>query len=224
MPGRLVLFDLDGTITRRDTYVAFLLYVLARRAGRLPWCAPLPFDVLRFKLGRLGNDELKRRFLGAILAGLGRAELATHVTGFLDRHFVRMVKPAALARIAQHRDAGDRLVLATASLDLYTTAIAERLGFDAAHSTRVGWIGERVGTALAGPNLLGEAKLAAVEAMLAGDATRPFVIAYSDHHSDLPLLLAADQGIAVDPTPRLSAAASQHGLTIEHWAGANERR
>ena len=75
-----------------------------------------------------------------------------------------------------------------------------------------------MGGGLAGPNLVGEAKLAAVkEALTMDECGCGLMFAYSDHHSDLPLLLFAKTGVAVDPTPSLAAAAAAHGLRVEKW-------
>jgi phosphoserine phosphatase len=43
------------------------------------------------------------------------------------------------------------------------------------------------------------------------------VIAYSDHHADLPLLHWADKAVAVNPTRRLAATAGIEGIAIEDW-------
>jgi phosphatidylglycerophosphatase C len=214
----IAVFDLDGTVTHRDTYLAYLMYVLRRRSRRLPRCLGLPAAVLQFKCGRLSNETLKCRFLAAVMGGCSRTEVELYTAGFVEICMTRMVKPAARARIARHRRQGHRLVLASASLDFYVEALATRLGFDDTVCTRAAWVTNAIAGSLAGPNLLGESKLAAVKQTLAIDADRREVMfAYSDHHSDLPLLLFAKYGVAVDPTPRLSAAAAVFGLPVERW-------
>jgi HAD superfamily hydrolase (TIGR01490 family) len=214
----VAVFDLDGTVTRRDTYLAYLMYVLQRRGHRVPYCLGLPAAVLQFKRGRLSNDTLKCRFLAAILGGCSRSEIERHTAGFVEICVTRMVKPAARARIARHHRQGHRLVLASASLDVYATALGTRLGFDDVVCTRVAWVADEISGSLAGPNLLSEAKLAAVkEALTMDERGCGLMFAYSDHHSDLPLLLFAKHGVAVDPTPPLAAAAAAYGLRIEKW-------
>ena len=54
--------------------------------------------------------------------------------------------------------------------------------------------------------------------MVEADGARPEVYAYSDHHSDLPLLRYADHAYAIDPTPKLLAAAAPP-ITVERWLG-----
>jgi phosphatidylglycerophosphatase C len=213
----VAIFDLDGTIARGDTYLGFLLHVLRRRPRRVIRLVGLPLAVARFGLGRLSNAQLKSIFLTAIVGGSGREELARHVESYLPRCFDRMIKPAALARIEWHRARGDRLVLASASLDLYVEPLGSRLRFDRTISTRTAWLGDRLTGALDGANLRGESKLDAVREVIGAAGPRPEIYAYSDHHSDLPLLLFADHAVAVDPSRELLASARVHGFKVEYW-------
>lgn len=215
----VAVFDLDGTITSGDTFLAYLRHVLRRRPERIPRCLGLIGAAVRFASGA-GRDTLKEAALAAVIGGLQRNDVAGLTDDFITRRLPPMIKPAALERIAWHRRQGHRLVLATASLDLYAAAIAKWLDFADAVCTRAAWRGDAV-TGIEGPNLRGKAKLAAVRGTL-GDGSGPHttVIAYSDHHSDLPLLRFADRGVAVDPTRRLTACAERLGLPIERWRGA----
>ncbi|WP_372623490.1 HAD family hydrolase [Falsiroseomonas sp.] len=222
-PG-VAVFDLDGTLTRRDLYLAFLAQALRRLGPARPLrAAALPVLSARFMLRGIGNDRLKVAFLDAILGGRPRTTLEDLAAAFARRAVEREIKPAALARLERHRRAGDTLLLASASLDLYVQPIARLLGFHAAVATRIAWTADgRVAGTLAGPNLRGEAKLDAVRAELAArlpDAACRLT-AYSDHASDLPLLAAATIPVAVDPTPELARIAVNRGWRVEHWSGA----
>jgi len=109
-------------------------------------------------------------------------------------------------------------VMATASLDLYAIALGRRLGFHHVVATRAAWSDDRLVFGLDGANLRGADKVVEMEKLLStiGPA-RPRIIAYSDHHSDLPLLRFADVGVAVDPTARLVSAIAGLGILIERW-------
>jgi phosphatidylglycerophosphatase C len=214
----LAVFDLDGTITRGDTYVPYLRHILARRLERIPNCVGLPMAVLHFKLGHLTNDEIKRAFLDAIVGGCSRTEVECFTATFVADRFTRMIKQKAVARIDCHRRQGHLLFLATASLDLYAMAVGRTLGFDHVMATRAAWRDNRIAGGFDGANLRGDEKLAAVRRALARLQHNPSrIIAYSDHHSDLPLLRFADEGIAIDPTPKLAHVAPSYGLGIESW-------
>lgn len=220
MTATAAVFDLDGTITGGDTYVAYLLHVLRHRPHRIARCAGLPLVALRFGMGLAGNDEVKQRFLQAIAGGASRRLIERCTQTFIDPCLTRMARRAAIDRIALHARRGDILVLATAGLDLYAAALGARLGFDHVVATRTAWTADGLLTGLEGPNLRGAEKLAAVRTVLAAAGVgRPRVVAYSDHHSDLPLLQYADEGYAIDPTPKLAKAAARLGIPVERWSG-----
>jgi HAD superfamily hydrolase (TIGR01490 family) len=217
------IFDMDGTLTRADTFLAYLKFVLARRKQRLGNCLGLPLAVAQFRLGIRSRDWLKQQFVRAVLGGSSASEIETLTSAFVDRHGSRLLKPAASAALRRHRSRGDRLIIASASLDIYTAALAASWDIPEVVCTRLEWRSGMLTGRLSGPNLRGEAKLAALKEMLGAmwDG-RPRIFAYSDDHSDLPLLKFADQGFAVDPTRKLAACASREGLQIVSWKGTHE--
>jgi len=218
MSTTIAIFDLDGTITRRDTYVAYLLHVLRRRPANILGCFGLPLTAMQFKLGRITNDQVKSAFLKRVMDNCTRSEVERYTADFLARRFSKLAKPKALARIAWHRQQGHRLLLATASFDFYADAIGQSLGFDHVIATRAIWRHEKITGDFEGENLRAEAKLRAVRRVINRiDTEIAWIVAYSDNQSDLPILRFADHGIAVDPTPALAAAAQAYGLDIEIW-------
>lgn len=219
----IAVFDLDGTLSRRDLFLAFLAHAVRRTGPARPLrAAALPVLTARYALRGITNDRLKAAYLDAVLGGRTRATIEGLAEAFADRAVAREMKPAALAAVQRHRRAGDRLVLASASLDVYVAPIARRLGFDDAIATRIAWTADgRVAGGLDGPNLRGPSKLDAVRAAVPGwDGAR--VTAYSDHESDEALLAAAAEAVAVDPTPGLARIAAGRGWTIMRWGGADD--
>ena len=97
-------------------------------------------------------------------------------------------------------------------------AIGKRLGFDDVLATRAAREAGRITGGPIDTNLRGWAKVDAVKRVLSPVGDRPpIVYAYSDHHSDVPLLLYADHAVAVDPTANLRAIAASNGIRIERW-------
>jgi phosphatidylglycerophosphatase C len=220
----VAVFDLDGTLTRRDLYLAFLAQALRRHGPARPLrAAALPVLSARFMLRGIGNDQLKTAFLDAILGGRPRGMVEALAADFAERAVAREMKPAALSCLQNHRRAGHKLLLASASLDVYVQPIARLLGFHGAVATRIAWTPDGcVAGTLDGPNLRGAAKLAAVRSELA--ARWPEVpvrlVAYSDHASDTPLLEAAASAVAVDPTAELARIAGARGWDVVRWVRA----
>ena len=214
----IVIFDLDGTITRNDTYLAYCLGYLRYRPTRVLRCWPLPFAVLAFKAGLRSNTWLKTAFLAAIFGGLSRERIDDWAEVFVQDILGKSVRRRAVERIAEHRRQGHRLILATASLDLYVMSLGRHLGFTEILATQAAWTDEgRLTGRLAGDNLYGPGKLARIQAYLGTDREGRELVAYTDHHADLGLLRWANRAVAVSPTRRLRDAAADDGIAIEFW-------
>jgi phosphatidylglycerophosphatase C len=214
----VAIFDMDGTLTHADAFLAYLKFVLARRRHRLTNCLGLPFSVAQYQLGTRSRDWLKEEFVRAVLAGSSRAEVDAWTLEFLERYGRAVLKPGAAEALRRHRSFGHRLIIASASLDIYVMALAELWEVPETVCSKTEWQSGVLTGRLDGPNLRGQAKLAAVKQLLSyAPGSRPEIFAYSDDHSDLPLLRLADHGFAVDPTRRLAACADREGLQILRW-------
>lgn len=222
--AQLVVFDMDGTLTKHDLYVQFLLSVLRARPLRLARCGFLPVALAMHKLKLRDNTWLKRVFLRAICGGCDRAFIDEIAQRLADRVVPDEMLPGAVTVLRAHQERGDRVALATASLDIYAAAIAERLGIAPADrlATEAQWREDRLTGALASANLYGQNKAIRVAAWARALGRDQIDVAYSDHHSDLPLLRGAARGVAVNPTPRLREASGGEGLEVVNWSGGAE--
>jgi len=214
----VAVFDLDGTVTFDDTLRLVLRRGVVRMPAR-PWSAAfLPSAWLAARRDVAARGEFKARALDILFGGRSRAWMERFAQDFADALLDSGIKPGARAAIARHRAAGDRLLLATASPELWAEKIGRALGFDDVLGTRLAWRNEKFAGRLDGPNLLHEEKRRAVLAWIdahAGGAA-PHA-AYTDHHHDLPMLLLAANPVAVDPTEKLAAEAAARGIPIERW-------
>ena len=217
-PGRNVaIFDLDGTITRRDTYTALLLRALRHRPARLVPALALPLAAVVHLAGLRDNAWLKARFLAAILGGIGRDELQGLTGPFLADLLKHGLRTRARAVIDAHRVAGDYVLLATASFDFYCLEIGRTLGFDAVVCTESQWRDERLVPVLATGNCHGLVKQRRVQEALTRLPGPARLTVYSDSHADLPILGIADEPVAVNPTRRLAAIAEVRRYRVEDW-------
>lgn len=214
----VALLDLDGTITKRDTYIPFLLGFLLSYPTRIWRVGSLPFAVALHALGLRDNAWLKERFLTAILGGAHRSEIDPWAEIFAERIVARGLRRKARRVIEQHRAAGHELVLATASFDFYVDRLAERLGFDMVICTTAEWRPDgTLSGRLDSPNCYGDAKRAAFWSQIGATRDQLYLIAYSDHHSDLSILNEADHAVAVNPTRRLRRIAGLGRLERQDW-------
>lgn len=221
---RLSIFDLDETITRRPTFLRWVLFWVRREA---PWRAPLlllavPAAAL-WAAGLVSRANLKS-FAARLAMGrsVSREVVRACAAAFAENELRENVLLAALERIAAEKAQGRSLVLASASFEAYVEAFGERLGAVGAVGTRMPELeGGRLRPVVYGGNVYAEAKLARVEDWLGatglarGDCHVRF---FSDHISDAPMLGWADEGVVVNPLPALAAMAGERGWTVERWS------
>jgi len=217
--GRVVVFDLDRTITRRGTFTPYLLSFQKGLLARLGLMARLLSSMALYKAGRLTRRQLKDRMLAQALKGASAADIRRSAHEFVTRLKRSGLREEALRVIERHKAAGDRLVLATASMDFYAEILGRDLGFDAVVATRTSWE-DGASPRLGSENCYGAEKLAMLQEALnlhpemQGDRQ---IVFYSDHHTDLPVFAWAQEKVAVNPSRRLKAMAESQGIEIVYW-------
>tara|TARA_B100001123_G_C15192433_1_gene979944 strand:- start:532 stop:1218 length:687 start_codon:yes stop_codon:yes gene_type:complete len=214
---RVAIFDLDGTITNKGTYIPFLLFVARRQPWRFIYAIPILLVAGLYKIRLLSRATLKEVMLKALLGSVSRETLRRYVEAFARRYLNDGVRPGAIRAMEKHRSAGDRLIMATASFAFYAEELAKRLGFDGIVATEVRWHDDELLCKINGANCRGLAKLKAIQASYPDLKHEYRIVAYSDHHVDLPLLLWADSGVAVNPSGRLRTEARTLDMTIVDW-------
>jgi HAD superfamily hydrolase (TIGR01490 family) len=219
---RLAVFDLDGTITRHDTFVAYLQGWLRRHPGRRGWWRAVP-ALLRFAFGGRDRGRLKSDLLRAYLAGARRDEVEDWSAAFAASLGDADLCPGALAAIARHRAAGDRLVLLSASVDLYVPRIGSRLGFDETICTGVAWQASRLDGALTTANRRGEEKRRCIEELRTRHAGAR-IAAYANSASDIAHLAASDEPLLVNGGSRARRRAGRCGIPVADWRNNSPRR
>jgi HAD superfamily hydrolase (TIGR01490 family) len=223
MTALLAIYDMDRTVTRRATYTPFLLHAALRLA---PWrllllpaalLAILAYALRIVDRGRL--KEINYRLL--VGAGVPPERLEPVVESFAERQVATNILPGARAAIAGDKEAGRRLVLATASYRLYAAAIARRLGFDDVIATDMELdLDGRITARMDGRNCYGLAKRDMIEAWLQREGLERGAVHirfYSDHVSDAPSHRLADEPVAANAHRRLVRLAEAEGWEVLDW-------
>lgn len=196
----LAAFDLDGTLTRRDTLMPFLRRAVGRdRAYRAVLASSLPL-ARAVALGGAHRDRAKAAVLRRALAGFPRATLAEMAESYADHVVAQDLRPDVRARVDWHRTEGHELVLVSASPELYVAPIGRRLGFDEVLATRLE-VGadDRLTGRLMGSNCRGPEKVARLREWR-GD-TLVVTYAYGDSTGDREMLALAETPVKVGRGP-----------------------
>lgn len=217
--GLLAVFDLEGTILTSNVVESYLWLRLAE-LPRSAWPSELASVIQglpRYMAAdrRDRGDFLRtfyRRYEGASVEGLDRL-VREHVADLM----LQRAAPAAMRRVRQHRAAGHTTILITGALD----ALVEPLRplFDVVVATRMSVADGRYTGYLDEPPLVGEARAAWLR-RYASDGGHDLASswAYGDSHSDLPLLEAVGNPVAVNPDAGLYRAARSKRWPVEEWS------
>jgi len=198
---RLVFFDVCNTLYDANTTVGFVRQVagqglrLPRRSSPLYWA--------QAALYRLGIADLPRRRVLAALEGCERSALKAAARDYVAGPLAARAIPATQTRLAEHRAAGDRVVLISNSLDVVVAAIAGHLGTEW-RASRLGFAQDRF-TGRLEVDLTGR-KLDLARALAAEMDPAPECFVYTDNLSDRPLVDWADRAVVILP-PRTCRAA-----------------
>ncbi len=213
------IFDLDRTLVDGSSAPVFQRHLAEHGLGR---GLDLPFLDAMFGLyNRIGESRVVMTLTRLTAARAARGWPVADVRKAADAaadDLEAMVPAFAKQELADHRDAGRTLVLATTSPEALVSPLAARLGIDVVLATRWDDDGEAYSGETVGRFLWGRDKLLAVREWAAGagvalDAS----YAYSDSYYDAPLLAEVGHGVAVNPDPRLRLVAAIQGWPTRHF-------
>ena len=215
---RLALFDLDHTLLPLDSDYEWGEFTL-----RKGWCDKEAFGARNaeffadYQKGTLDIHEYVR-FATEAIRKLGPDAADAAHRDFMQEVITPNLQPAARQLLQQHRDAGDTIVIVTATNEFVTRPIAAALGVEHLLAVNLardasGWItGEIDGT----PTMRA-GKVTRMDAWLAERDWRwdsVESIFYSDSMNDVPLLEKVNTPVATNPDERLRALATERGWRI----------
>lgn len=186
----VALFDLDGTLTDRDTMLAFLAFMHGRGRMYRMVASVLPELVLS-KLGWIADDRPKQAIVRKAFAGQPVATLREAAVRFNKACMPTLVRPGALERIREHRARGHQVIVVTASCALWVAPWCKQHELELI-ATELEVAGDSFTGRLATPNCKGAEKVARIQAYL-GDLQGVKLIAYGDTASDRPMLALANE-------------------------------
>ena len=215
---RLALFDLDHTLLPLDSD-----YEWGEFTTRIGWTDREEFGRRNqafyddYVAGRLDVHDYVRFATEAVRLRGAAAAAAAHAQ-FMREVIAPAIHAQARALLQKHHDAGDEVLIITATNEFVTRPIAQALGVPQLLATELardadGWItGEILGVPC-----MREGKVQRMQQWLAGrglswqDVDSTF---YSDSMNDVPLLEQVNHPVATNPDARLRALAQERGWRV----------
>ncbi|WP_418147397.1 HAD family phosphatase [Variovorax paradoxus] len=213
---KLALFDLDHTLIPFDSGMAWTRFLVAR--GVLPADAETVYlgYCQQYVDGTLDIHALHRASV-APLASFGMAALRRWASEF-EAEIAPQVPEPMRALVRRHQDAGHACAIVTATTRFIAEPFGRLFGVADVLATRSLVIDDTLDGAIDGDPCFGVHKLMHVNQWLATRGTRLDALEqswfYSDSASDLPLLGAVSDPVAVAPDDRLRARAVEAGWPI----------
>lgn len=212
----LAVFDLDGTLTLRDTFIPYVLGHLKRNPHRLAGTPFVAWSVAKFSCGLMNNEQLKQAFITHFLSGCLLSELDSWTDQFVARLLRDGCRQSGLETLHGHRQAGDVLVLLSASPDFYVREIGHRLGFDRVICTETSRTADALGDKLLTRNRSGAEKVRCLESLRV-EYPGHEIVAYADRLSDVEMLRVADVGVLINGSRRTRLLAERIGIMQKQW-------
>ncbi|MEM8903020.1 MAG: HAD-IB family hydrolase [Actinomycetota bacterium] len=215
---RAAVFDLDRTLLSGGS--GPVIAAALRRVGLGP-DRSLPGGDAIFRFYEVVGETYPSMLLARQAASLSRGWPVEEVGAAAEaaaKELDGLVLPYARAAIEEHREAGDRLVLATTTPEHLVAPFAARLGFDTVVATRYGVSDGAYDGSIDGDFMWGRAKARGVRAWAEHEQVDlRSSSAYSDSYYDVPLLSAVGHPTAVNPDARLAAIARLREWPIRYF-------
>lgn len=215
----LAMFDLDHTLISCDSDNEWPKYLMQKGVVDKTFVDTKNNKFYQDYLqGCLNMDEFLQ-FQLAPLSRFSRAELDQMHNEFMRDYIIPSISDQARQLVQSHRDAGDELLLISATNEFIITPIAHTFGI----SNIIGVMletdasGNYTGRYIGIPSFQ-EGKITRLRQWLAQQgrqlADYDQVYFYSDSHNDLPLLKLVNHPVAVNPDDTLLAQAHANGWPV----------
>lgn len=211
----LALFDLDNTLLAGDSDHLWGEFLADQGVVERDWYKS---ENLRYYRAYVEGTLDIREFLNFSLKPLSehpRERLDAWHRRFMQEKIEPVMLPAARRLIERHRDAGDRLLVITATNAFVTRPIARAFGIDDLLATEPEIVDGRYTGRVTGIPCFQEGKVLRLQAWIRrrGESLSGSHC-YSDSINDLPLLNRVEHPVIVDPDPRLHEEAVRRGWPV----------
>nr|WP_218878724.1 HAD family hydrolase [Pseudomonas flavescens] len=211
----MALFDLDNTLLGGDSDHAWGDWLCERGIlDGATYKARNDAFYQDYLAGRLNITD----YLNFTLDIFGRtdmAQLQAWHEQFMAECIEPIILPKGLALLDEHRAAGDKLVIITATNRFVTAPIAARLGVDTLLATECEMVDGRYTGRTTDVPCFKEGKVTRLNRWMQENGfSLEGASFYSDSMNDLPLLECVSRPVAVDPDPKLLAEAQKRGWPV----------
>jgi len=199
-------FDLDKTLWDCVGEKAFAYHQLMRGGISLKQFFKIISLQLRYDLHMIdGAGTLKRQILRELFSGESVSPCVDIYEELFDAKLSKAFFPGMLAQIERHREAGDKIVIVSATIDFIALKAGDYLKVDECHATVLETNGDQFSGEVRGSIPFGEAKAKIVKDYAErNNIELDQCHAYGDHWQDRHMLEIVGNPVAINPDAKLS--------------------
>ena len=115
---KIAFFDFDGTITRQDSTIEFIRYLVGDAKFIIGLLVLFPFMIL-YKVKIISNNEIKQIIVSYYFKGKGFEYFKNKAEYFSLNKLNSLIRKKAIEKISWHKEKGHIVVVVSASIDLW---------------------------------------------------------------------------------------------------------
>jgi phosphatidylglycerophosphatase C len=207
-------FDFDGTLTEGGSVYGFLVALSGSDKVLRATAALSPRLAYAALAGGTAADDTKQLLFERVIGGASVEDLDRTAKSYAEAHLAKHLRTDVRSRLDWHRDRGDRVVIVSASPEVYVKVAGHLLGVDGVIATRLEVTGNATLTGrYDGRNCRGEEKLRRLRQWIDDSGLAVDKLwSYGNSRGDLRMLRASDVGVNVGRLGRLGKLRSFPGL------------
>ena len=184
-PKKIAFFDVDGTITRRDSFLDFIQFYKGKKKFYIGWLLLSPWLVL-YKLKLIPNWKAKERVLTYFFKGESLEVFQQKGDTYALQRFPQIIRPSALQAMQQHLQDQTEVYCVSASAENWLQAWCHKNGMGLI-GTRLEVLDGRLTGKIAGLNCYGPEKVVRIREELSVEEYDE-VYVYGDSPGDREML------------------------------------
>ena len=122
---KIAFFDFDGTITKDDSFLKFIRFVVGDFRFIVGFVFLLPILIL-YKLKIIPNHKAKEIVLRYFFKGCKEEEFKKVANEYSLVHIDKILRPKAIEKINWHKNQGHKVVVVSASIECWLRPWCER--------------------------------------------------------------------------------------------------
>ena len=129
MKTNLVLFDFDGTITRKDSFIEFIKFYKGYPSFVTGFIVLSPL-LLLYKIGLIKKRKAKESVLTYFFKNEPFKKFSLKSAEFSTKIIPQLLKPIAIATLKDHISKGDRVIIISASFENWLSGWCELMNLE----------------------------------------------------------------------------------------------